>query len=65
MLWHIMRAGSECQPGEVIGRVVPPGTERTGQARGAQPEPTADDEHMTSPSSRMPRGTLTGRRIEI
>jgi 2-oxoglutarate dehydrogenase E2 component (dihydrolipoamide succinyltransferase) len=49
VLWHAVRAGSECEPGDVIGRVVAPGTERTAEARGAQPEPTADDEAHDEP----------------
>jgi 2-oxoglutarate dehydrogenase E2 component (dihydrolipoamide succinyltransferase) len=60
VLWHIMRAGSECRPGEVIGRVVPPGTERTGQARGAQPEPAADDEAHDEPVITQAARTLAG-----
>jgi 2-oxoglutarate dehydrogenase E2 component (dihydrolipoamide succinyltransferase) len=44
VLWHAVQAGSECQPGDVIARVVPPGTERRADERAAQPEPAADDQ---------------------
>jgi 2-oxoglutarate dehydrogenase E2 component (dihydrolipoamide succinyltransferase) len=48
LLWHAKPAGSECQPGDVIGWVVPPGTQRGPGAQTAQtaapPGPSGDDE---------------------
>lgn len=49
VLWHAVSAGSECQPGDLIGRIVAPGTERTADVRGGQPELTADDEADDGP----------------
>lgn len=43
ILWHVVQAGSECQPGELICRVVPPGTDRGPAERAASPKPPADD----------------------
>jgi 2-oxoglutarate dehydrogenase E2 component (dihydrolipoamide succinyltransferase) len=43
ILWQVVRAGAECQPGDVICRVVPPGTERGPIERATQPEAAADD----------------------
>src|ERR1700757_2452819 len=65
VLWHVVRAGSECQPGDVIGRVVPPGPERTGtestgQARGARREDATDDEAHDEPVITQAARALAG-----
>jgi 2-oxoglutarate dehydrogenase E2 component (dihydrolipoamide succinyltransferase) len=44
ILWHAMQEGSECEPGAVIGQVVPPGTERGDGEQAAQRESSAADE---------------------
>lgn len=36
VLWHAVPAGAECEPGDVICRIVPPGTERGAEKAGAQ-----------------------------
>ncbi len=44
LLWQAKQAGSECQPGDVIGWVVAPGTERTPDTQRAQAESAAQPE---------------------
>lgn len=44
VLRHVVQAGSECQPGDVICRVVPPGTESFSAEHAAPPKPAAGDE---------------------
>ena len=52
ILWHAVQAGSECQPGDVIGQVVPPGTERSADERVAQAQP-ADDEPVITHAAQV------------
>jgi 2-oxoglutarate dehydrogenase E2 component (dihydrolipoamide succinyltransferase) len=52
VLWHIVPAGSDCEPGDVICRVMPPGTERAAGERAAPPE-AADDEPVITQAAQV------------
>ena len=58
VLWHVVQAGSECQPGEVICQVVPPGTERGSAERAASAKPAADDDADDAPVITQPAQVL-------
>jgi 2-oxoglutarate dehydrogenase E2 component (dihydrolipoamide succinyltransferase) len=53
VLWHVVPAGSDCGPGDVICRVMPPGTERAADERAAPPEPDAADEPVITQAAQV------------
>jgi 2-oxoglutarate dehydrogenase E2 component (dihydrolipoamide succinyltransferase) len=59
VLWHAVRAGSECRPGDVIARVVAPGTERPVQAPPVPGGCTADDEPVITQAAQARAAELS------
>jgi 2-oxoglutarate dehydrogenase E2 component (dihydrolipoamide succinyltransferase) len=54
-LWHLVAAGSPCMAGQVVGRVVPPGTPRPALAAPAEPAAAAGGPLVTGPAAALAR----------